>query len=108
MIKHRTEGAVLVCELEGRLDATQAEAIQDELLGIIGSSQKVLIHLGEVGYISSIGIRVLVRAAKQVRAAAGTLKLCNTSAPVRKVLEISGMDGILNVCDTEEAALAGF
>ena len=109
MIKHRSEGTVLVCELEGRLDATQAEAIQDELLGIIaGNSQKVLIHLGAVAYLSSIGIRVLVRAAKQVRAAGGALKLCNTSPPVRKVLEISGMDGILDIRESEEAALAAF
>lgn len=109
MINQRTEGNVLVCELEGRLDAAQAEAIQNELLAIIGGGgQKVLLHLGQVSYLSSIGIRVLVRAAKQVRAGGGALKICNASAPVRKVLEISGMDGILDIRDSEESALGAF
>lgn len=109
MIKHRIEGEVLVCEIEGRLDATQSQAIQDELLALIAAHpRKVLLHLGQVSYLSSMGIRVLVRAAKQVRAADGALKLCHVGATVRKVLDIAGMDGILDIRESEPAALAAF
>lgn len=109
MIKHRIEGEVLVCEIEGRLDAAYSQAIQDELLALIAAHpRKVLLHMGQVSYLSSMGIRVLVRAAKQVRAADGALKLCHASATVRKVLDIAGMDGILDIRESEQAALAAF
>ena len=109
MISRRTEGAVLVCELEGRLDAVQSGPIQDELLEIIaGSGQKVLLHLGKVAYVSSMGLRVLVRAAKQVHSDGGTLKLCGASDAVSTLLEISGMAGLFDIRDTEESALSAF
>ncbi len=109
MISTRRESGVLVCELGGRLDATTAEAAGEELLSLVAAgSSRLLLNLSSLDYVSSMGLRVFVRAAKAAHAAGGALKLCSPTAPVAKVLEISGMDNLLDMHADESAALAAF
>lgn len=109
MITSQDVGDILVCRLSGRLDALGADALAAELMPLLeGPKRRVLLNLEELGYISSIGLRVLVRAAKTVKAGGGMLKLCSAPATVRKVLEISGMDQLLDLRDSESAAIAAF
>jgi anti-anti-sigma factor len=109
MITTRQETGILVCELGGRLDATSSEAAATELLALVGAGNaKLLLNLKTLDYVSSIGLRVFVRVAKATHAAGGALKLCAPTTSVAKVLEISGMDNLLDLHTEESAALAAF
>lgn len=109
MISTRQEAGVIVCSLRGRLDALTAEPVSEQLLSMIAAGNtRLLLELSALDYISSIGLRVFVRTAKAAHAAGGALKLCRPTAPVSKVLEISGMDNLLDLHTLESAALAAF
>ena len=109
MITTRQETGILVCELGGRLDATSSEAAATELLALVAAGNaKLLLNLKTLDYVSSIGLRVFVRVAKATHAAGGALKLCAPTTSVAKVLEISGMDNLLDLHTEESAALAAF
>ncbi len=109
MITTRQETGILVCELGGRLDATSSEAAATELLALVAAGNgKLLLNLQTLDYVSSIGLRVFVRVAKATHAAGGALKLCAPTSSVAKVLEISGMDNLLDLHTEESAALAAF
>lgn len=109
MLEHTMMGSVLVCRLSGRLDANAADPLTEALLPLLNEpGRQVLLNLESLDYISSIGLRVLVKAAKSVKGSGGALKLCSASPAVRKVLEISGMDQLLDLRETEPAALAAF
>ncbi len=109
MITTRQEAGILVCELSGRLDATSSEAAATELLALVAAGNaKLLLNLKTLDYVSSIGLRVFVRVAKATHAAGGALKLCSPTSSVAKVLEISGMDNLLDLHTEESAALAAF
>lgn len=106
----RITDGILVCTITGRLDAVSADAAATELLALLETENntKVLLNLEQLDYVSSLGLRVFVRAAKVVNGNGGTLKLCSATPPVKKVLEISALDSLLDLRDDEDEALSSF
>ncbi len=105
----RGVGACRVIDLQGRLDTGNAEAtlaaFMDELQDSPG---QVLITLTALEFVSSAGLRVILRVAKHVRGYSGALKVCGADGMVKEVLEISGFDSLLDMYETEEKALSAF
>ena len=97
-------GDVKVATLKGRLDTATAAAAETRILAMLEGGGKVVADLAEVHYVSSAGLRVLLKAAKQAKAAGGAFALAAPQPPVREVLEISGFDKILGVHASAAAA----
>jgi hypothetical protein len=64
----------------------------------------LVLNFSQVDYISSAGIRVLLKYYKQLKAARGTLSVVRPPAAVLTVLRLSGIAGTLVAADAEEAA----
>ncbi len=100
---------VSVLSFEGNLDTNTAPQAQEQIDQLIdGGSSKILINFGDLNYISSAGLRVLLATAKKLKATSGDLKICGLNQTVQEVFDISGFSSILSVVATEEDALAGF
>ncbi len=69
---------------------------------------KVLIDLSKVSRIDSTGLGVLMNCYTHAVKNAGTLKLLNADAPVRRVLSVTKIDSVLQMFEDEEAAIASF
>lgn len=106
-ITETTLGGVTVAALKGRLDTATAPAAETKLVGLLDGAAKVVCDLSEVHYVSSAGLRVLLKAAKQAKASGGAFAIASPQAPVREVLEISGFDKILALYATRAEAVAG-
>jgi len=106
-ITETTIGGVKVAALKGRLDTATAPAAEAKLMGMLEGASKVVADLGEVHYVSSAGLRVLLKAAKQAKAGGGAFAIASPQAPVREVLEISGFDKILAIHATRDEAVKG-
>jgi anti-anti-sigma factor len=65
-----------------------------------------VIDLGAVEYISSVGLRVLMLASKQVKAQGGALAVADLQPVVREIFEISRFNLVLEVFPTLREALA--
>ena len=75
--------------LEGRLDDQAAEAFDKELDRVLASQTTVLVFdLGKLEYVTSAGIRSLLRAQKAMKARGGSSVLLNPQPTVQKVLDI--------------------
>ncbi|MCC6193978.1 MAG: STAS domain-containing protein [Burkholderiales bacterium] len=94
--------------LSGRLDTVGSEQIADELARLAGSAGRgVVVHLSEVTFLSSMGIRALIAAAKVVQAAGGRMALhVDGSDVVVRTLEATGIDELIPVFDDEDEAEA--
>ncbi|GGC01768.1 hypothetical protein GCM10011352_29910 [Marinobacterium zhoushanense] len=93
------ESGVLKINLSGRMDiegVQQIEARFGELTG--GEHSGVIVDMAEVPYMSSIGIRSLLINAKAVSRRGGKYVVLNPQPDVKSVLEISGIDKIMDVC----------
>ena len=65
-----------------------------------------MLDFSEVDYISSVGLRVLMIAARQMRAAQARLSVAALRSVVAEIFSISRFDKVLVVCATLEEALA--
>jgi|SRR5687767_12949771 len=90
----------------GSLDSTTAPAAQKALEPVLASAKNVALDFTQLDYISSAGLRVLLGAAKHLRASGGTLRMFGLNQSVREVFEISGFSAILSVYPSEAEAVA--
>ena len=115
-LQSQTTDEVVVIRCRGRIVAgAEAEALQVELerqTQIPGTNlltvKWVVLQLAEVDYIDSSGLGTLVRLFNALRAAGGSLKLCQVSPLVLKVLQVTKLLSILPTHSSEEEAIEAF
>jgi len=97
---------VAVVALSGRADSVAASSLARwvaEAAAIAGG--RVAIDLGEVTYIRSAGLSVLLAASKAASEAGGLLVLCRLSEGVREVASLAGVLPVFSVTDPRAAAV---
>jgi uncharacterized protein (TIGR02172 family) len=83
----------LTLELTGRLDTTTTPVLESEL-ALDGVGHLVL-DFGACHYISSVGLRELLRAQKRLTATGGTMLLINVTREVQDVLDMTGFSRLI-------------
>lgn len=92
---HR-EGDEAVLTLTGELDPHTAPTLADELEAVrADGATSVVLVLSGLTFVDSSGLRVLIAADRSLAEAGGQLVLRSPSETVRRLLEITGLDGHL-------------
>ncbi len=104
-ISTRTSNDIHIVAITGSLDSTTSPEAQKALDVVLASAKKVVLDFSALDYISSAGLRVLLGAAKKLKASGGTLRMFGLNQSVREVFEISGFSAILAVYPSEAEAL---
>jgi anti-sigma B factor antagonist len=89
------QGTTARVVLTGRLDIAGADVIALPLATVSGAKDAVVIDMGGVTFIASIGLRHLVSAAKALARRGGSLKLVNANPVVVEVITSSGLAQML-------------
>ncbi|MGC9326725.1 MAG: STAS domain-containing protein [Candidatus Hinthialibacter sp.] len=99
---------VQVVTVEGYLDSSTFDKLQDALQSLIDEKQfYIVVEFGQLNYISSAGLGVLMGMLKEVRQNGGDLKLANMSPKVRNLFDMLGFSRLIRIyADQEEAKLA--
>ena len=102
----QVEGRAVVASVRGRVDTVTAREFEKGLSTALSREEKVLVlDLAGLEYISSAGLRVILSAAKTLRAGGGDIRLAAMQASVKKVFQISGFFPLFESFDTKDAAL---
>ena len=81
-------------ELKGRIDSNNAAQVEQEIFGRLGEGAvSAVLDAGELEYISSAGLRVILRVKKQCP----DLRITNVNSEVYEILEMTGFTEIMNV-----------
>ena len=105
-INTERDAGTLIAKTEGRVDGTNAAEFQDALKNAIAPDDKaVILDFKDLSYISSAGLRVILLTAKDMRTADVKFVVCSLTQSVRDVFTISGFDQIIDIHDTQQAAL---
>ena len=100
---------VVVAEPAGRIDFTNAEEFKSALWEALTQNQgergPVVIDFSRVDYISSVGLRVLMLAAKEMNGGRRKITVAAPSPVVREIIEISRFHLILAVFASVREAL---
>ena len=100
---------VSVMKVKGRVDSETAPELDDALTKLLqGDRNKIIVDLQGVDFISSAGLRAVVKAYQAANKSGGDLRLASVSTPVEVVLRTVGMMQMLKMYPTEQEALASF
>lgn len=89
---HRVDDT-LTLELAGRLDTTTAPILERAL--VLDGIRNLVLDFGACHYISSVGLRELLRAQKRLTASGGTILLINVTREVQDVLDMTGFSRLI-------------
>ena len=91
----------------GRLDTPGVDRVETRFVAqLVPSGNSAIIDLSGVDFVSSMGIRMLVSTARNLRVRHGQLVLYGTQKPVLQVFEVVSLRQLMSICDTEAEALA--
>jgi anti-anti-sigma factor len=107
-IKSGLNGKVAVVTIAGRVDSATAPTMDAELEKTVSGNKKVVLDLKDVEYMSSAGVRAIVKALRQAHKNRGGLKLARPSDPIVEILHTIGMMEIVQVYPSVEEAIASF
>ena len=97
-ITYRTDKDILYIAVEGRIDASNATAAEEKIFNIKKENpgKHVVVDADKLEYISSAGLRVILKAQKAMTAKGG-MKLLHVNETIMEIFEITGFSGILNI-----------
>lgn len=105
-IDRHIERNVVITAVKGRLDSASSPKLDEMLAVIPPDSRAIVLDFAELHYISSAGLRVVLKATKLARGAGIPLVICGLIPPVYEVFDVSGFSAMIPIHPSRELALA--
>ena len=100
---------IVIVNVSGEVTFENADVFREKINAIVeGGKSKIIIDLGNLKYMSSAGMGVLVHGLKISRQAKGDLRVVNLSAKMRRVFLITQFTHHFAVFSTLEEAVNSF
>lgn len=96
-IEREEQGDKITLKLIGRLNTVTSPLLQKTLEQEKEDITEIDMDLEKLEYISSSGLRVLLATTKKMKAKGGTMTLYNVNEEVMEVLEITGLNVVLDI-----------
>lgn len=92
------------------LDEQNIQAIGEQLFSLIDDEarKKILLNFHDVEYLSSAALGKLITLNKKAKASNGQLKMCNIKTEIYEVFEITKLNKVFPIYETEREALEAF
>jgi anti-sigma B factor antagonist len=104
-ISSKIDGDIVQIALAGSVDASNSPDVEHAVkVALSGGKPRLIFDLSQVHYISSAGLRAILLAAKQAKAAGGGVAVFGLQADVEKVFTISGFGKIVPIATTDAEA----
>jgi anti-sigma B factor antagonist len=108
-IIEENQGGINIFKLNGRLDSNTSQGFENKIFQAIDDGSKsMIIDFKDLDYISSAGLRVILKATKALKREEGKMMLCDMQDYVKEVFEIAGFDSFLPIVSTMDDALQAF
>jgi anti-sigma B factor antagonist len=108
-IIEENQSGINIFKLNGRLDSNTSQGFEKKIFQAIDDGSKsMVIDFKDLEYISSAGLRVILKATKALKREEGKMMLCDMQDYVKEVFEIAGFDSFLPIVGTMDDALQSF
>lgn len=106
-INLEVKNRVLCIRLEGELDHHTAEQLRNQVNTVIEeqSIKHILLNLGQLQFMDSSGLGVILGRYKQISSKGGEMVVCSISPDVKRLFEMSGLFKIIRMEENENFAL---
>jgi anti-anti-sigma factor len=105
-ITRENQGALVILSIAGQLDATTAPELDAALMSASDAgSRYMLLNCTRLTYVSSAGLRILLKVYKQLKPTNGMLALTALQPHIREIFELTGFTNLFSIHDSREAAI---
>ena len=99
-------GRAVVVRVSGRMDAESASSFEDVCQNTVkGGNPHLIADFAELEYVSSMGLRSILAAAKTAQDHGGNLTICGLRGLPKQVFEMTRLLPLFPVFETRDAAL---
>ena len=103
----KREGKAIVLVLAGEIDMKCSANLRSKFMELISDKPPLLVvNMEQVGFMDSSGLGTLVELLKWTRRNEGKLRLVGLTQGVRNIFEISRLESVFEICETEAEALS--
>ena len=101
------EEYIITClKITGRMDSALAIETEKAIERILkGNNNRLLFDFGDLEYLSSYGLRVILNAAKKIKLMGGKIILCSLIENVKEIFDICGLGAHIPIADSVESGL---
>lgn len=97
-IKTDVNNSKLLISLSGRLDTITSPQLEEEINSIsLDKIEIFTLDVKELEYISSAGLRLVLKVHKKMTAQGGQLKLINVNDMIMDIFDMTGMSDFLDI-----------
>ena len=101
--------SIHIVRVHGYLDSSTFPELQEHLESLIaGGVHRIIIEFGDLDYISSAGLGVLMGMLQEVRQYNGDLKLANMSSKIRNLFDMLGFSRLVRIYEDVNTAARAF
>ena len=108
-LEHRQVDSTQVVEISGRLvfgrETEQLESLVKDLSA--QGASRVVFDISALEYTDSSGVGALVASLTLIKRAGGELRMAGARPRIQRILELTGMDKLVQFYSTVEEAVAG-
>lgn len=98
ILKKIDDTRALIYMLQGRLDSSNAAAVEAELLGALtDQGRHLVLDFSQLDYINSAGLRILVLAYQRLHPRGGGVVICGARDYIAEVFEIAGYNRLFSM-----------
>ncbi len=108
-IKTNIVNNIKVLQIFGNFDVYTAGPVREWIEAASAElPPNIVIDMGEVHFIDSTALAVLVQGMRRSRERNGDIHLCGLQQPVRMVLELTRLDKVFEIYSNQSEAMTGF
>jgi len=109
-IKQNPQGEVMVLELSGKImGGPDFDKFKGEISDLVEKGfNHVVLDMSGVPWINSTGLGILITGYHTLKAAEGSMTICNVKERVLSIFYISQLENIFQVFETLDEAMASF
>jgi anti-sigma B factor antagonist len=108
-INTASHGSAQVISVKGRVDGFTAPQLDEALQTALDAKHyKIVVDLKETEFMSSAGMRALLKARTEAQDRKGELRLAAPTQFILDALQLVGLDKLFRIYESTDAALAGF
>jgi anti-sigma B factor antagonist len=104
-VEVRHEQGCAIVTATGEIDISTVTPLRERLLEVATSGAPLVVDLEQVSFIDSVGLAVLVGAAKRAAAHGGSLQVACALPKIRQLMRLTGLDCQIPLARTLDEAL---
>lgn len=93
----KINGKEITYTIEGRLDTNTSPDLDNEISSSLDGMSSLVFDFAKLEYVSSAGLRVLLKAYKAMTAQKGTMVIRNVPDGIKEVLTVTGLNEVFTI-----------